>query len=106
MFWGQGEADANNATWAAAYRVNLGAYFSALQTAVGPFKAHIAILHPNCIYPHTEVVRQAQLDFCASNPALYIPFHMTPWTANYDGLHFPGAYELIGTEVVTLAMSG
>lgn len=101
IWWVQGEDDAGNGIYAAAYEANLTALIAAFRSALAlpNLVVRVCILHSGSIRPFKETVRTAQNNVCNADPFVEA-FSMEPYTLLADGLHYSGAtYVTIGVDL-------
>jgi len=99
IVWGQGESDASDATWTAAYSANLSAFFTNLESDI-PFLAGCKkiihrLLPTNAIdtspgQTRNATIRTAQSDYYAAHPTL-VGLTETSDLTTTDGIHFDAA---------------
>jgi len=104
FIWIQGEADADNAAWAAAYQANWDAFANAVRTELGDIPIIDVLLHVACIKPHTAVVRAAKT--AVAGTYSWIHLVNVDDLVLADGLHFNGVgYRTLGSRLASTILA-
>lgn len=98
IVWGQGETDASNNTYAAAYETNLAAFFTNFEGDIPFFAGCKKVIHklwPNngLEYPgssNNATIRAAQVSYQAAHPTI-VSLTETSDLTTYDTIHFDDA---------------